>query len=124
VEDAVELVRTGLEAYARGDHESALSGFHPDIDWVVGEDLVPEGGRYRGHDGVREFWAGWAVVFEGFSLEIVSVEQLEDGRVLAVTRASGTGAGSGVPVRSPEFTQLFEVEDGQVVRVTLRSTRG
>jgi ketosteroid isomerase-like protein len=123
MDDAVDLVRAGLDAYARGDPEESLSGFHPDIVWEVGADLTPDGGVYRGHEGVRAFWEEWSSTIEGFSIEVISVEALPDNRVLAVTRASGTGAASGVPVTSREFVQVFDIENGQVVRVGLHATR-
>jgi ketosteroid isomerase-like protein len=109
----------GMEAYSRGDWEAALEGFHPDVEWSVEPDLGPVAQVYRGHDGVRRFWEDWAEVIEGMALEIEECRALEDGWVIAVTRASGTGAGSGAAVASREFAQLGQYRDGQVVRVRL-----
>ncbi len=47
------------------------------------------------------------------------VRHFYDGWVLAVTSASGTGAGSGAPVASGRFAQLAQFHDGLVVRVRL-----
>jgi ketosteroid isomerase-like protein len=111
--------REGLEAYSRGDYEAALTGFHPDIEWSVETDLVPDAGIYRGHEGVRRFWAEWAEVIEGLTLEIEECRSIDDEWVLAITRASGTGAGSGAAVASGSFAQLGQFRDGEVVRVRL-----
>jgi ketosteroid isomerase-like protein len=111
--------REGMEAYSRGDFARALAGFHPDIEWSAETDLVPDAAVYRGHDGVLRFWRMWAEVMEGISLHIEECRALDDDQVLAVTRASGTGAGSGVTVASNRFAQLAEYRDGQVVRVRL-----
>jgi ketosteroid isomerase-like protein len=111
--------RAGMEAYGRGDYEAALEGFHPDIEWSVEPDLGPDARVYRGHAGIRRFWAEWAEAIEGMSLEVEECRALDDGWVLAVTRASGTGAGSGAPVASGSFGQLGQYRDGQVVRVRL-----
>ncbi len=111
--------RQGMEAYSRGDFEAAVEGFHPDIEWIAHTGLVPDAATYRGHDGVRRFWAMWAEVMEGMSLEIEECRALDDSQVLAVTRAHATGAGSGAPVASGRFAQLGEFHDGQVVRVRL-----
>ena len=111
--------REGMEAYSRGDYEAALAGFDPEIEWSAETDLVPDAGIYRGHDGVRRFWAEWAEVIEGMSLEIEECTAVDDERVLAVTRAAGTGAGSGVTVESGSFAQLAQFRDGMVVRVRL-----
>ncbi len=111
--------RRGMEAYSRGDYETALEGFHPEIEWSAETDLVPDAAVYRGHEGVRRFWIAWAEVFEGLSLEVEECRALDDGWVLAVTSASGTGAGSGAPVASGRFAQLAQFRDGLVVRVRL-----
>ena len=113
--------REGLEAYSRADYDTALEGFHPDIEWRVEPELVADAAVYRGHDGVRRFWETWAEVIEGMSLEIEEVRALEGGWVLAVTRATGKGAGSGAPVASRSFAQLGKYRDGMVVQVRLFS---
>jgi ketosteroid isomerase-like protein len=110
--------RHGMEAYSRGDYETALEGFHPEIEWSAETDLVPDAAVYRGHEGVRRFWVAWAEVFEGLSLEVEECRALDDGWVLAVTSASGKGAGSGAPA-SGRFAQLAQFRDGLVVRVRL-----
>jgi ketosteroid isomerase-like protein len=119
----VELVRGGLEAFSRGDLDGALAGFHEQILWEVDPNLVPDAAAYRGHEGVREFWSQWREAFEGFRLQIEELDEVNDGRVLAVTRAEGTGSGSGASVASPQFCQLFDVEDGEVTRVRLFATK-
>ena len=120
-EDLADRTREGIEAFSRGDQEDTLEGFSPDIVWEV--TFLPETSVYRGHDGVRRFWAEWRELFEGFRLEVVECEAVDDKRVLATTRALGTGAGSGASVASPEFVQLFEYEGGKAVRVRLATTR-
>lgn len=111
--------REGMEAYSRGDFEAAVEGFHPEVEWSVEADLVPDAAVYRGHEGVRRFWGTWAEVIEGMSIEIEECRAVDDHVVLAVTRASGTGTGSGASVASGRFAQLAEFRDGQVVRVRL-----
>jgi hypothetical protein len=68
---------------------------------------------------VLAFWAQWAEVIEGLTLEIEECTAVDDEWVLAVTRASGTGAGSGATVESDCFAQLGQFRDGEVVRVRL-----
>jgi hypothetical protein len=53
---------------------------------------------YRGHEGVKRFWETWAEAIRGVALEIEECRCIEENRVLAITRAHGTGAGSGAPV--------------------------
>jgi ketosteroid isomerase-like protein len=111
--------RSGMEAYSRGDYEGALRYFHPEIEWIPDRSVMPDATVYRGHEGVRRFWETWAEVIEGMRLEIESCETTPDGRVLAVTRAVGRGAGSGAAVASRAFAQVAEFEEGMVVRVWL-----
>jgi ketosteroid isomerase-like protein len=118
-EDNTRRFREGMEAYSRGDYEAALVGFHRDIEWSAETDLVPDAAVYRGHEGVRAFWAQWAEVIEGMKLEIEECTAVDDEWVLAVTRASGTGSGSGAAVESGRFAQLARFRDGEVVRVRL-----
>jgi ketosteroid isomerase-like protein len=118
-EDNERKFREGMEAYSRGDYDAALVGFHPDIEWSAETDLVPDAGIYRGHEGVRRFWAEWAEVIEGMTLEIQECTAVDDEWVLAVTRSSGRGAASGVAVESGTFAQLAQFRDGEVVRVRL-----
>ena len=121
--DRLTIAREGIEAYNRRDYDAALAGFHPDISWEVGEDLVPDARTYRGHAGVREFWNEWSNLFEGFRLEIEEATTLGPDRALVVTRALGTGAASGAPVESPSFFQVFDFEGDQVVRLRLHASR-
>jgi ketosteroid isomerase-like protein len=113
------LLRHGMEAYSRGDFEEAVRGFHPDIEWSAETDLVPDAAVYRGHAGVRRFWATWAEAIEGMAIVIEECRAIDDHQVLALLRARGTGHGSGAPVESGRFAQLAEVREGQVVRIRL-----
>lgn len=121
--DRVEIARRAMEDYSRGDWEAALRNFHPGISWEAGSDLMFDARDYRGHDGVRQFWGEWADLFPDFRLDIEECAEVGKERVLAVTRASGTGAASGAPVRSPRFAQIFYFEGGKVVRVRLYASR-
>jgi uncharacterized protein len=119
----VDIVRTGIEAFSRGDVEASLAGFHPDIVWEVDPRLVPDAGTYRGHEGVREFWALWHDTFEHFELVIEECSVVDDAHVLVLTHAQGRGAGSGAQVGSRPFAQLYEVRDGLMVHVHMHPSR-
>jgi ketosteroid isomerase-like protein len=118
-DDLAEIFRRAMEAYSRGDYETALVGFDPAIEWSVHQSLVPDASTYRGHEGVKRFWETWAEAIRGVALEIEECRRIEENRVLAITRAHGTGAGSGAPVASGRFTQIVDFRDGRVTRVRL-----
>jgi len=115
----VDIIRDSIEAFSRGDFDTALRHFDPDIEWEVSRDLVPDGRTYRGHEGVLEFWGTWHELFHPFRLEIEECTPVGDDAIRVLTRAQGRGAGSGVPVESPRFTQDFEFRGERVVAVRL-----
>jgi ketosteroid isomerase-like protein len=111
--------RHAMEAYSRGDYDAAVAGFDPAIEWSVHASLVPDATTYRGHEGVKRFWKASAEAISGMELEIEECRCVGQDRVLAITRAHGTGVGSGAPVASRRFAQIVDFRDGRVVRVRL-----
>ena len=118
-EDEAMAFRRAMEAYSRGDYEAALTGFDPAIEWSVHASLAPDATTYHGHDGVKRFWETWAEAISGMELEIEECRHVGPNQVLAITRAHGTGAGSGAPVASGRFAQIADFREGRVVRVRL-----
>jgi ketosteroid isomerase-like protein len=118
-DDPAMIFRRGMEAYSRGDYEAALVGFDPAVEWSVDASIAPDATTYHGLAGVRRFWETWAEAISGMELEIEECRSIEPNRVLAITRARGTGAGSGAPVASGRFAQIADFRDGRVVRVRL-----
>jgi ketosteroid isomerase-like protein len=118
-DDLATIFRRGMEAYSRGDYEAAIVGFDPAIEWSVHASLAPDATTYHGHEGVKRFWETWAEAISGMALEIEECRCVGLNRVLAITRAHGTGAGSGAPVASGRFAQIADFRNGRVVRVRL-----
>jgi ketosteroid isomerase-like protein len=118
-QDLAMIFRRGIEAYSRGDYEAAVVGFDPAIEWIVHSSVAPDATTYHGHDGVKRFWQTWAEAISGMALEIEECRVVEQNRVLAITRAHGTGFGSGAPVASRRFAQVADFWGGRVVRVRL-----
>jgi ketosteroid isomerase-like protein len=118
-DDLAMTYRRGMEAYSRGDYERAVAGFDPAIEWSVHATLAPDATTYHGHEGVKRFWETWAEAMSGMTLEIEECRCVGEHRVLAITRAHGTGAGSGAHVASGRFAQIADFRDGRAVRVRL-----
>jgi ketosteroid isomerase-like protein len=118
-DDLAMTFRHAMEAYNRGDYDEAVVGFDPAIEWSVHPTVMPDAGTYRGHEGVKRFWETWAEAISGMALEIEECRPVAPGRVLAITRAHGRGAGSGAPVASGRFAQIADFRDGLVVQVRL-----
>lgn len=118
-DDVAMIFQRGIEAYSRGDYEAALVGFDPAIEWRVDASLAPDATTYYGHAGVRRFWGAWAEAISGMVVEVEECRCVAADQVLAISRAHGTGSGSGAPVASGRFAHIADFRDGRFVRVRL-----
>jgi uncharacterized protein len=75
---------------------------------------MPGGKTYHGHEGVREFYVGWVGTWDDFRIKLERVVDAGD-RVVDINEVSGTGRGSGAPVRM-RTGNVWTVEHGKVVR--------
>jgi len=74
--DREELLRATYEAFNARDGEAVLRHLASDIDWPNGW----EGGRVRGHDGVREYWSRqWTAI--DATVEPMAFETRADGTI-------------------------------------------
>jgi ketosteroid isomerase-like protein len=96
----IEIIKKSFEAFNRRDPEAYLRYVREDYEWRPFLFAAVEGGVYRGHEGVREWFANLDEFFESFSAEVAEVRDLGD-RVLVLGTLHGRGRGSGVPVESP-----------------------
>ena len=111
----VEIVKASMNAYNRGDIDTALTFFDPEVEWRVPPDLALDIGVVRGREGVREFWAMLADIFGDFRLEIGRFDDAGE-KVLANVRLRGYGRRSGAPA-AMETHQVVELRDGRITRV-------
>lgn len=73
-----ELLQSAYDAFNERDIDFLLLLLHPDVDWPNGM----EGGRVRGHQGVREYWTRqWDIVDP--IVRPQRFESLPDGRIIA-----------------------------------------
>jgi ketosteroid isomerase-like protein len=71
-----ELIQSAYDAFNERDLDFLLLLLHPDVDWANGM----EGGRIRGHQGVREYWTRqWDVIDPIVTPQ--RFETLPDGRI-------------------------------------------
>jgi uncharacterized protein len=113
-QENVEIVRSGYEAFARGDLEGVLEIMDPDVVWDPA--LAPLLGvePVRGKDALRKFLTEDLVSgFEDFEARAESIEDLGDS-VLVHTQFAARGRASGVPV-SLEAYSLIILRDGKTV---------
>lgn len=114
LEDDLEVVRSGLEAFSRGAFDEALAHTHPEIEWHLTfrvPDLPPEQSVFFGRDEVRALWDRFAETWEALALSIEEVIAAEPGTVVARTRFRARGTVSGVEADRVVF-YVFGIEDG------------
>ncbi len=116
------LLRTTAQATSaanRRDFDVLLTGFDPQIDFrvvggawgMVAPDVV---GHHHGHAGYREVWRQVLEAFEDWTLEPEELIDLGH-RLFSVTRMSGHGTVSGVPVSQCVFS-VYTFRRGLVVK--------
>jgi ketosteroid isomerase-like protein len=87
----VELTRRAVKAFEDRDLDALLAMLDDEV--AAFPILAGMEGGYRGHDGVRRWWADLLGTFPDFRAEIVELHGLGD-RTLAVLRLRGHGAES------------------------------
>ena len=113
----IEVVQRLFELFGEGRGvEPALEMIHPDVVIDIPPTMSAEPDTYRGHDGVRRYFAG----FEGMLDEV----RYQPGELIAVGDAviarahmSGRGVSSGLDVGLDSYV-VHEFADGKVVRLT------
>jgi ketosteroid isomerase-like protein len=108
----LDVVRAGIAAFNSGDVEAVIRITEPHIEFIPMR--APVQGAYRGHDGIREFFADNAQNFDVFHLHCEELHESGD-QVVQIGTVRVRGKGSGVDVTVPSAT-LMTIRDGKVVR--------
>ena len=115
-DEATIPVRRYAEAISRGDLDAALDVCHPEVEFSSMLALL-EGRVYRGHAGVRRYFADVAAAWDEWRVEIEHVLPAPDGRAVIVLRMHVRGRGSGVPLEE-RVAHVWELRDGKLWRST------
>jgi ketosteroid isomerase-like protein len=115
--DAVDLVRRSLEAFSRGDFETAFAAHDPATEWRTAAD-EPDRQTYRGIGGLRRFVKSIEELWEGRFDDIMEFEDFIDRGdwVVVPWKARIRGRTSGITVDVSE-TYAVQVRDDKIVRV-------
>jgi ketosteroid isomerase-like protein len=106
----VDALREAIEAYNRHDLGGFLALMHDDVE--ARPRMAGVEGAYRGHDGIRRWWASAQEAFPDFGTEVFEVRDLGE-RTLAELRNYGRGAAGGTPV-DQESWHVAEWRDGKI----------
>jgi ketosteroid isomerase-like protein len=109
-QENVEIVHSAYEAIRERDFEALIPFVDPEVE-IVSLLLEPEG-PYRGHEGMRRFWADLFDVFPNWRPQPREIRDLGENVVLRLD-VEGEGALSGFPVEQTVW-QVVRFRDGRV----------
>jgi ketosteroid isomerase-like protein len=112
----VEVVQRLFDLFAEGGIEPALEVIDPAVVVEIPPDMSAEPDTYRGHDGVRRYFAGFDGMLDEVRYEAVEIIPVGDA-VVVCSRMSGRGSSSGLDVGIDAYV-VHELADGKVVRIT------
>jgi len=107
----VELTRRAFQAFNDRDLDAVLVGLHDDVEAFPR--LAAVEGGYKGHDGIRRWWAQLLDAFPDFHVEILEVRDLGEFVVLSL-RLRGRGAESDTPIDAAVW-HVNQFRDGKVI---------
>jgi ketosteroid isomerase-like protein len=113
-EDNIEIVKRGFEALDAGGVDAMIDLLDPDFEATVPPELSVEPDTYRGHEGMRRYFAA----FEGLDevrFEFVDAVTRDD-KVVATMRLRARGTDTGIEVEQLAY-QLWTIREGKAVRV-------
>jgi ketosteroid isomerase-like protein len=99
VGEAAEIVRLSFERLNADDLEGFLELAHPEIE-LHDVPEIPGSTVYRGHEGIRRWWATVTESMDGLRFEFGEVTEGGE-RIAVVTQAIGRGRGSRAEVDGP-----------------------
>jgi ketosteroid isomerase-like protein len=113
----LDLVRSILADWERGDYFSRVDWADPEIELVlVGG---PDPGSWKGATETAEAWRDYLSQWQGYRIEAEEYSQLDGERVLVLFRVFGRGRASGLELG--QFQQrpasVFHVRDGTETRL-------
>jgi ketosteroid isomerase-like protein len=114
----LELVQSIQAAWERGDLRS-VGWADPEIEFVFVDGPAP--GTWRGIAGLADAFRDFLSAWEGFRIMVDEYRELDDERVLALTRGGGRGKASGVELGQTQATaaHLFHVRGGKVFKLVV-----
>jgi hypothetical protein len=96
---------------------------HPEIEFVITDGPAP--GTWTGLSGLAEGHRAWLSTWEGFRSEAEEYRELDDGRVLVLSRYGGRGKTSGLELAQmgAKSGGVAEIRDDKVTRLVWYTDR-
>ena len=106
-QENVELAWQMARAWNDGGIDALLEYLDPDVEWHPAAESL-EAGTYRRHDGVRDYVGRLGEVFEEVQIEPLEVIEVDEERVIQVSRWVAGGTKSGMEIDA-EWASLITV---------------
>jgi ketosteroid isomerase-like protein len=113
-EENTEVVRKSFDAIGRGDLESLLELYDPEIEFQPLTATRVETGGYRGHQGVRDYFEEAAEVWEEVRPVAGQITTTDDD-VIVFGHCAIRGRASEIETESP-CAWVVTVRDGKITR--------
>lgn len=102
-------------AFARGDLETVLEAMDDSVDWVTPATLPWSEGRYRGREGLSEYFGSFAAMLADPTIDPDELIAADD-RVIAIGHERGRGVESGRAFEA-RFVHTWTLREGRVTRM-------
>jgi ketosteroid isomerase-like protein len=116
----LDLVRSIVADWERGDYFDTSEWAHPGLEWVFVDGPAPASGV--GFASAADVWRSWLDAWQTLAIYPDAYRELDDGRVLALIQQSAQGKASGVETRNVGAS-VFTVRDGKITRLVHYSDR-
>jgi ketosteroid isomerase-like protein len=113
----MDNLRAAYDAFGRGDIDALLGRLSPTIDWDATK-AIAHTGRFRGHEGVREYVSTLAGTWEDFRLEAEEFVKGGEGHAVVLGKISGRLAGQPQEIEA-RFAHVVSMRGGKVVRLQI-----
>jgi ketosteroid isomerase-like protein len=118
----VEIVKATIDSLNRKDLDQAVKAAHEDFEADWSNSIAPHRGVYRGRERARELFEAFLEAWDEFHWDPQELVEVDEARVVVVSRVRGRGRGSGVEVDATG-AQLWTITGGKVRSVKLYQSK-
>ncbi|HMJ94731.1 MAG TPA: nuclear transport factor 2 family protein [Thermoleophilaceae bacterium] len=118
----VEIVRSTYAALVEQGVEGMLAFIDPEFEGTTPPALASEPDTYRGHEGVRRYFASFGDAMEGVYGEALEFTSAGD-KVLVDTKLHARGRATGIDTEQRAFV-VWTLREGLVTRVETFAEQG
>jgi ketosteroid isomerase-like protein len=114
----VEIIRVGYEDF-RETRDFRTEVMDPEFVWDMSTFRNwPEQRTYPGIAGARQFMSDWLEAWDAWELEVESIQDAGDDKVVSILRQHGRSKATGLAV-DMRFAQVWTLREGKQVRMQM-----